>query len=713
MRFHSILARTSTLAAAWCVSFNALTAELPPQISWASDPVRPDEAVLVVGDGFSPDSKIAISTLGDGVRQTIQPLDISTRSLKFVIPKAWPQGAWQVQIQNAHAISKPVFLNQPAVWWKNCDAGDTATPGGWVRVFGKSLNFGGRSQGVLRDPTGKDVPLVLSQGNAYALDFAVPKDLAPGVYTMSVHNGLGGNANWKEAGNITIARPPAWKTDLINLKDFISSSTNALIDALKKAEKNGGGIVYLPRGRYAVQDTLRVPANTIVRGEAMELVSLYWPDYVKPPTDLICGTNYGLESLTIYCQNHRNVINTSDDTRRFTMRQVRIRANCYFMIEKIGKEFRGRNGPASHNECGAAVWLKGRNFEVVDSDIYASGFGVLVSGGENGVIARNAISSGFRCYRIENAASLIVESNLIAGNNLLTIGNDVGTFRNEYPNRCSHIYYSQNRMQKFFGADREIMTLDATSGAYFGTLASAEGLKVVLANDPVYRDYATLQNRPARTNWVGAILQVLGGKGEGQYRFVTAHSGRHWNIDRPWDIQPDTKSLVGIVPFRGQSLFIGNSVADGGPFQLYGTAHECIVAENKGARMGGPMGDGFTVWGLNGRGWGHQVSWFCQFLDNEITEGNGYGPRTAGFGTIAHDKSNTFAGPMVRGALFRRNICRNNSGINISGPTADVIVEHSKIQNTEVGISIGSASERLLLRENTFENVARPEVRPR
>ena len=80
-----------------------------------------------------------------------------------------------------------------------------------------------------------------------------------------------------------------WKSDVFNVKDFGPDPGKALLAALKKAEANGGGIVYLPRGRYPVQDRLVVPNNTVLKGESMELVSLYWPDFDKPPTDLLHG----------------------------------------------------------------------------------------------------------------------------------------------------------------------------------------------------------------------------------------------------------------------------------------------------------------------------------------------------------------------------------------------------------------------------------------
>ena len=392
------------------------------------------------------------------------------------------------------------------------------------------------------------------------------------------------------------------------------------------------------------------------------------------------------------------VADTAASTR-FFLHQVRIRANCFFMIEDVGKDFRKRHGPASHTQCGAAVLLRGKNFEITDCDLYASNKGLQIMKGKTGLVARNQIRYGGRGYNIENTERLIFEDNLVAGNNLLAIGNDLTTFWNNY---CRHIYYARNRVQQMFGADREMMTLDAGGGAYFGKLAAVEGTQLTLAADPVFRDYAPKPH----TNWTGAVVQILDGKGAGQYRFVTANNGRAWQVDRPWTVAPDASSRISIAPFRGQNLFIGNTFEDGGPFQLYGAAHDSIVAGNKGARM-----DGFLVWGLNPHGWGQQPSWFCQFLDNEIVEGNGYGHRSASFGTTGGDDPQVYDGPLVRGTIFRRNTCRNNSSFTINGATVDTLVEHCTVRSTEVGIKVGSAAKNVLLRDNTFERVGQPEVR--
>jgi len=101
---HTLLITLATLLVAPLAGRSAAV----PQIISASDPVRPDEAVLVIGEGFDPACSIELGPLADGPAtgpqtnaspavqhwETIQPLQTNGRALKFVVPKAWPQGAW-------------------------------------------------------------------------------------------------------------------------------------------------------------------------------------------------------------------------------------------------------------------------------------------------------------------------------------------------------------------------------------------------------------------------------------------------------------------------------------------------------------------------------------------------------------------------------------------------------------------------------------------
>jgi len=599
-------------------------------------------------------------------------------------------------VRNGSEVSEPVVLNAPSVWWWNGDSGETASPGGWLRVFGKALAFGTQSRCKLTGAGGRNVVLHTQESSAYGVKFPVPKDLREGEYTLWMHNGLGGEATWTASGSVSVRAARASSGAVFNVRDFGPKPAEALLAALQKANEAGGGTVFLPRGRYPLKDRLQIPPGTTLKGESRELVSLYWPDFETPPAELITGSNYALEDLSLYCQNHKQVVTDTPKSEHVALRRVRIRANCYFAIEEAGKEFRKRRGPSSHRECGAAVELRGRNFEVTDCDIYASNKGIRINRAKVGVVARNRIQYGGRGYNIENTDRLIFEDNIVEGNNLLAIGNDIATF---WTNYCRHIYFAHNKLRQMFGADREMMTTDAAGGAYFGTLAAVSGTRITLAADPEYRDYAPKPH----TDWTGAAVQIMEGKGVGQYRFVTSNSGREWQIDRPWIVEPDLQSKVSIAPFRGRCLFIGNECEDGGPFQLYAAAHDSIVAENKGARM-----DGFLVWGLNPHSWGYQPSWYCQFLDNEILVGNGYGGRSSGMGTVAGDEAKVFAGPLVYGTVFRRNKLHNNATISLGGATAQTIVEHNEVRDADVGIRIRDTVTGTLFRDNVLEGAAKP-----
>ena len=469
--------------------------------------------------------------------------------------------------------------------------------------------------------------------------------------------------------------------------------------ALKKANANGGGVVYLPRGRYPVDGQLTIPDKTVLKGESTALVSLYWPDFATPPRTLLTGVSFGLDSLSLYCQNYKEFVEDSEKSDGTYLRHVRIRADGYFMmVEPAGRIFRDRKPPATWNSCEVAVRLHGKNFEVTDCDIYASGQPLFTFFAHVGLIARNRIFSGQTGFDLENADRLVFEDNHLVGASPLTCGNSVSSFWSAY---CRNVWFARNHIEKVFGGDRETMTLDAGGGVNPGPLVSAEGTKLAFAKEFAYRTYHPVPLADYR----GAAVSILDGKGAIQYRIVAKHQGREVEVDRPWTIPPDATSKIQIGPFRGHNLFVGNTIEDGGCFQLYAAANESIVAENKGARM-----DGFAVWGLNPHGWAIQPSWFAQFLDNEIVEGNGYGSRAASFSTIAYDETGGHPGPLVRGVDFPPQSLRQQRLDRTRWPGGRRPGRALHGGAFRAGHPRGAVGERRLLRDNSFVDVAKPIV---
>lgn len=683
-----------------------------PSIFWVSDPVRPDETVLLLTEGASTGSTVEAVRLADGKVTkpgaaaalpakwtTLKPLQAARQCVKVVLPADWKPGVFALRVREGNAVSNPILANGPDPWWLQGDEGQSGTPGGWVRVFGKCLSLDAKStQLVLRDDRGKDTALKLTQATTWAVGGALPASLRPGSYEVFVHNGQGGDSAWKAVGKLRVTPPVAWKTDVFTVGgEGEKNDTDKLIrDALQQAADNGGGVVLLPRGTYDIKGELPIPPGTVLKGEGPGLVTLYWQQSADPPESLISGRDYGLQNLTIFCFNYRRVISDSPDSERLRLDHVVVRAVPDAVRSRVMK---------SNKETLAAVHLLGRNYQLTHCDIYAATAGnlpgrCLVTGpwgfcrdkGPWWGVVSDCVLDG-HLYGMEAYRGLIFERNRIKG---VAVG--ASTYWNNF---AKELYFADNAVQHVYGGDREIMTSDAGGGAYFGK-AVADGTKLTLAADPVFHDYAPT----AHTDYRGAAVYIMDGTGAGQWRTVTANEGRAWEVDRPWDVPPDDTSLLSIVPFRGRSLIVNNTFTDGGAVQMYGTVADIVIANNQGRRI-----DGFFTWGLNPHGWGWQPAWTTQLLDNEILEQSGYGGRVWGptfFGVITSNTDAQYSGPLARGNVLRRNVLQTGSYISLGGTSVDTLVEDCTLKHHAVGIRVGKDVRGVLLRHNVFEDVAKP-----
>jgi len=144
-----------------------------PQIIWASEPVRPDETLVLAGEGFTSESVVELSEEVDesGAWKTLTPVAMTRESLKVVLPKKGSQKIWACRVRNGDRVSPVEWLNEPTAWWWCGDAGQTVTPGGWLRVFGLSMDMKGENVLTLTPRSGKPVSLKPKEVTAYALAF--------------------------------------------------------------------------------------------------------------------------------------------------------------------------------------------------------------------------------------------------------------------------------------------------------------------------------------------------------------------------------------------------------------------------------------------------------------------------------------------------------------------------------------------------------------
>lgn len=287
---------------------------------------------------------------------------------------------------------------------------------------------------------------------------------------------------------------------------------------------------------------------------------------------------------------------------------------------------------------------------------------------------------------------MVFAHNELSGADLMSAG---GCLANYSTTASRNVYFAHNRLSMSHGWDREIVTTDAGDGVYFGGVRATQGTAVTLAKSPEW----------INRDWRGSGVFILNGKGAGQFRLLKNYQNEQIEIDRPWDVEPDESSELSITMFHGHYLFVDNEFTDCGAMQLYGTSIECVIARNRAVRMQGLRGLGLWYFG-------YQPSWYCQFLDNEIAEGNYY------HWTDARDsvlevfgaKESPYAGPLNIGSIIRSNHLLGQSHIRVAGTCRDALVEGNCVSHAEKGVFVSQETARVLVAANQFDHVTTPLV---
>lgn len=720
----------------------------PPVAVWWSAPAEPGELVQIHGGAWGEAPTVEVTEVygkhffankprpakacdfKNPVR--VVPVKVTDTGICLELPRELELGLLACRIVTASGeTSQPFVLNAPEVWWMQGDLGTHASPGGWVRLFGRCLDRKGKARVVLTpNAGGRNIEPTLSKRDIWSLDVSLPHDLPVGEYTVSVHNGAGGCDGWRETGHVRV-RPyqEAWKNDRFDVTAFGAipndrmDDTDALKAALEAAAANGGGTVYLPRGRFQCNATLCIPEHTLLRGESRETTELYWPDVAEPLRNLIEGTSaFGVEDLFIQAGNYYNGIVcrnsqfiTQDAVNGYmeggvpqlgnseasdiTVRRVRLSlvADQYLNTLRNGKkgiEYEQRTGRLGN----ALVFRNVRFVRVEDCDIFTSNRGYFLLSGE--------------VLRVSGCRLNGTGCAFVGGDRVIYENNEARMCTYSIMPECRNLFWSTNRQHIMTDNNREGITHDRHCTAFNPFLpGQSEGTCVTLdfgKNKPSYA-YGT-------NFWIGRDLQIVDGRGAGQTRTVTAIQGSAVTFDHPWDIAPDTTSRFLVTFERKHLLYVDNQSEDVAiAIQLYGGLTDGVVARNRCARSGG-----FVGFGMASRG--TVPLWFVQFLDNTIEEGNGYrGPQNdvPPTDSVMEIRDHGRLLTLTRSCVIRRGVCENNANVGIA--SANGFIENCTIRNADLGLALGSAyvkrvwlsditqfADSIVLRGNRFENVTRP-----
>ncbi|MFZ4778371.1 MAG: glycosyl hydrolase family 28-related protein, partial [Terrimicrobiaceae bacterium] len=409
-----------------------------PVIYWQSDPVMPDETVVLAGADFDAGCVVELSVV-DGATDieqgwtAVAPLQWSELSLKAVVPAGWAKGVYACRVRKGGSISKTVFLNAPDVWWKQGEGGvDSAISGSWLRVFGKCLDVDGGAR--VRLVGGPE--LELEERGGFALRAKLPSNLPAATYQVEVSNGSGGEDGWRSAGALAVAAAVPDTRPVFNVVDYGADPTGmkdcsmAFDAAIVYSHGQGGGIIFVPRGRYRIDGIMRpgifmadsplvLPENVSLRGEGAGLTSLWWPTREKPLSSLIeCRSHSSVEDLAIYSQGPMNLVIIGDS--QVTLKNLVIRANPYYMTTGPGGSHHGNRTP---DKPGAqAISLVGENNRILGCDILCSSTVLDIRGGRGTVVSGNTIR-GNGTHALNYCSEMIYENNHFEGSLMAGGGN--------------------------------------------------------------------------------------------------------------------------------------------------------------------------------------------------------------------------------------------------------------------------------------------------
>ena len=288
-------------------------------------------------------------------------------------------------------------------------------------------------------------------------------------------------------------------------------------------------------------------------------------------------------------------------------------------------------------------------------------------------------------------------------------------------NFAQHLYLARNDVRNVRGNDREVMTYDAEGAQYAGPPTLINATHVVSPNCPGRMDSRFDPTNAFNSAPRGGVIAILDGPGAGLYRRVVGWGATGaptnydtapcwWAIDRPF---PDalgaanTSAMSMVVTFfAGRSLFVGNTFADTGHFQLYHSGIENVLSGTTMARMGGAWAGGMSV-GIrnylnNSAGpLAPNPTLFSEFTDNAVAVGH----RAPHACDPDHMNRSTFWACSPQHAM---------ASFGMDGQDGDrvanrfMVFSRNRINGANGVLLWGLGNKDALVAQNSFTNVERP-----
>ncbi len=730
--------------------FRTLPVSGGPIVFWASQPVAPNETILATCAGTDLGSTAELARLPDTAPGSplaaapaptgwtaLTPHTATPRSVTVTVPVSWTQGIYALRLKEAGTTGPVHLVNRPDPWFVQGDQGDTATPGGTLTVAGTCLEIVGpaslkpRAALVRNGAVSAELtePTRLTTSTGYALRYTVPADLAEGDYQLYLHNGCGGPAGWvkfatfieQPLDTVTVRAAVPWPTTVFNVSTMPGSSDDArFAAALARAKANQGGRIYVPAGAYTLTTRLLLPARSVLVGAGRDRTTIRWsvvPAVVAPFADynpLVAGEPLAPKSLSALAT--------------FAIEDITLESSAAFTGNLVLRMSTAEPGwirratlliptPSGSGGTPAALFLRRTANTLLDDLVLDSPVYCLYGRDTLSYLRLTGSTLNWRGMNVWLGSGS--HNLLFTGNTLHLLGDPVsngwaalsnpnpGFFFTVFHGKryARDLLWSGNRSTReephtFTVPEYAGFSGDGSIGGYRGPVTGVAGTTVTLAG--TIGTYTPPTGSPP--DWAGAILQILDGRGAGQWRHVTSAlpDTATITIDRPWAVAPDSTSTVALSDFLGRVLMVDNDFAEEPLNSDYYFSLDSIKAGN---RLG-VAGAKSALISWSGRHYqGTLPGWHLQVLGNRVERGPLFT-----FKSQVTAPAIGYTGTIGAAHIFRGNT--NSSGQpadfllrTLDGPFADALVEHN--QFTSIVLEGRQSSDQpfavsgVLLRANT------------
>lgn len=551
--------------------FPSFADTLLPTVFNAPLSARPGDIVGLQGENLGGEPVVTLAgTLGEAPIALSLVNKFGTGWVSFKIPES-ASGALVVHINNGQAVSAPVKLNAARAY--HLDALQIV-PGGAFRIFGRNLLLPGAVPTVMVD--GLAAAVNVRASDEHMLLVTAPKGLratAKAVIAVDNGNGTGPSVLDRQidvaagsgdpfalgvgwgAGFSGIASKPAHKVTCSGVVD----DAPAVQSAMDMLAASGGGVLQLPPGACRFASSLKLKSRVVLQGTGKErTVIKYEASYPLWGRGLDLA---GVRNLTLI--NTRGRIESpllQQSTRVFFQNvkfalgggiQMFLTDNKNFVV--MGSDFiqpknPDDNGPYVLGGCGGLVF-------VGNTTTFANGSPNFPRV-HDAYVANNRFTRDARDN--QNSKGVIHSFAMDFAHRIAVVGNTFDVLDGPIVNK--------------FRNDGETLLTEGGGGRRTENLGTVAAATATTLSDP--------GNKLNVTPFTAGVIPenygvaIVGGKGAGQSRRVTAYAAGTMTVDRAWDVVPDTRSRYATFVWGLEKSLLKNNTLTQNPrgIWLYRTA---------------------------------------------------------------------------------------------------------------------------------------------